>query len=561
MGTAQAAGTVFDPRWESRRASRFSRLRWTWATLAVAVPPLLALAVFLAHSFAFRGWLVDDAGISFAYARSLAEGHGLVAQPGATPVEGFSNPLWTLLLAALFAMGAFDPAWTPKALSVALVAATFGVVAWGRIRSGGARSAAAAVTLLLLSLNAGFVIWTSSGLENPLLAFLAALSCVVASAALDPSRRLEAAAGVVAALLALTRPDAVVYAAAFPLLLASTRGASGAAARPTIASHARFALGFLPPWGGYLLFRRLYFGDWLPNTYHAKEHPSLLSLVDAAKLTDLLRAAAGRMALPAMALLFLGGGWAIAAGRAPARLRSVLVHLALAAVAYLVMPVDWMGEHRFATPFFLFFAWSLAEVGLVLVESAGRFRRMAAVGAAAVAAVLVIETALVSVPRSSAFAASPIVPFAKVESFGADGYNRLAQILGVAGASLMTPDVGGTLFGSTLRVYDLVGLCDPVAARTLTHDTAAFRDYVFATARPTFIHVHGAWAQWAALKADPRLDRDYAPLWEVWPSDGGSEPWSADYVRRDALARTGDPMRLEALRRAFVAMGLHRLNP
>ncbi len=123
----------------------------------------------------------------------------------------------------------------------------------------------------------------------------------------------------------------------------------------------------------------------------------------------------------------------------------------------------------------------------------------------------------------------------------------------------MTPDVGGALFGSTLRIYDLVGLCDRVAARTLTRDTAAFHEYVFATARPTFIHVHGAWAQWAALGTDPRLGHDYVPLWEVWPSDGGAQPWSADYVRRDALR--SDPSRLVALRRAFVGMGLQHLNP
>jgi hypothetical protein len=49
------------------------------------------------------------------------------------------------------------------------------------------------------------------------------------------------------------------------------------------------------------------------------------------------------------------------------------------------------------------------------------------------------------------------------------------------------------------------------------------------------------------------------PLWEVWASGGGSDPWSADYVRRDALAK--DPSRLTALRRAFVEMGLQKLNP
>src|SRR5215468_4863974 len=74
------------------------------ALLAVLGP----LALYVGHGALFGGWLIDDAGISFAYARNLAEGHGLVSQPGAPPVEGFSNPAWTLLLAALQAVGLFD---------------------------------------------------------------------------------------------------------------------------------------------------------------------------------------------------------------------------------------------------------------------------------------------------------------------------------------------------------------------------------------------------------------------------------------------------------------------
>jgi arabinofuranosyltransferase len=36
--------------------------------------------------------LFDDAMISMRYARNLAAGHGLVWNPGAEPVEGYTNP-------------------------------------------------------------------------------------------------------------------------------------------------------------------------------------------------------------------------------------------------------------------------------------------------------------------------------------------------------------------------------------------------------------------------------------------------------------------------------------
>ena len=54
-----------------------------------------------------RFWhVVEDAYISFRYARNLSEGRGLVFNPGdPAPVEGYTNFLWTLLLAGTGALG------------------------------------------------------------------------------------------------------------------------------------------------------------------------------------------------------------------------------------------------------------------------------------------------------------------------------------------------------------------------------------------------------------------------------------------------------------------------
>ena len=57
--------------------------------------PTVVLAI---HTATYGPWIEDDAGITFAYARSLATGAGPVLQPGADPVEGFSNPLWLAIL-------------------------------------------------------------------------------------------------------------------------------------------------------------------------------------------------------------------------------------------------------------------------------------------------------------------------------------------------------------------------------------------------------------------------------------------------------------------------------
>src|SRR5512143_1281620 len=70
--------------------------------LAAAVVPTLAL--LLAHGLYYR-FLTDDAFISFRYARHLAMGQGLVFNPGGERVEGYSNFLWVLILAALNRVG------------------------------------------------------------------------------------------------------------------------------------------------------------------------------------------------------------------------------------------------------------------------------------------------------------------------------------------------------------------------------------------------------------------------------------------------------------------------
>jgi len=83
--------------------------------------------------------------------------------------------------------------------------------------------------------------------------------------------------------------------------------------------------------------------------------------------------------------------------------------------------------------------------------------------------------------------------------------------------------------------------------------------------RPTFIHAHGSWAEWASLPDDPRFARDYLPVSVTWEQPGRRDtgrpdiPWTADYVRRDAVQ--GDDATLERLRVRFRSLGLPALSP
>ena len=64
----------------------------------------LLLAVLAAHMLHYGICTQDDAFISFRYAANLIGGDGLVYNAG-EPVEGYTNFLWTVLLAGAMAIG------------------------------------------------------------------------------------------------------------------------------------------------------------------------------------------------------------------------------------------------------------------------------------------------------------------------------------------------------------------------------------------------------------------------------------------------------------------------
>lgn len=82
-------------------------------TAALACLGLLGLL----HCATYVHALSDDAFISLRYAANFANGHGLVYNPGETPVEGFSNPLFTVIEALLLRLG-LPPLAAVRALGV-----------------------------------------------------------------------------------------------------------------------------------------------------------------------------------------------------------------------------------------------------------------------------------------------------------------------------------------------------------------------------------------------------------------------------------------------------------
>jgi hypothetical protein len=538
---ASASASAAAPESASQRRQFVSRMRTPRRTVLIAVAaPVL---VFLLHSSLLWDWIVDDAGISFAYARNFVDGHGLVAQPGLEAVEGYSNPLWVALMVPFMFAGLFEATLVPKLLSLLLVGGAFAALyrtmalaVQVEVRDKLWAAAVPALPLLLLAVNTSFVVWTTSGLENPLYVLLLSLLLLVTMGDVIRERftpASAASAGLVAAALAMTRPDGVIFAAAYPLVMGAAFALRWRAAGAGLRPFAAYALCFCALMAAFLAFRLLYFDDgFYPNTYHAKGGVSGAGVDD--KLGDLAESVFGLGPVPGFVLLGLAAAGLFVFRRPGVNVAGVFTLIAAGGV--LLLPQDWMRENRYCSLFVMSFYALLSLQAFYAARAARRHLddvALASVGAVSLIVLLASTGGFVG--RSLAFSRSPTVPMSDVQTYFGDRFAAYARFLGVENPSILTPDVGGLLYGSQLRVYDLGGLTDERIARTLTSDLEAFHAYVLDELKPTFIHTHGAFAVWASFDTNPRFRAEYRAICEgvdPWVRETWNFNWYAgDYVR------------------------------
>lgn len=207
--------------------------------------------------------LVDDAMVSMRYARNLAQGNGLVWNAGQPPVEGFTNLGWTLVMAFVHLL--------PFPVnSISLVIMLLGMVILllniavvyriARLLDPAARFApliAAGITAFYFPL----IFWTLRGLE------VGALTLMIGTAVLLSLRNDANDRSRLAIWLALSLAAALLLRmdAALPVTLILLCIASRSPRRAILP-----ALFSLLVFIAILLFQKIYFGDFLPNTYYLK---------------------------------------------------------------------------------------------------------------------------------------------------------------------------------------------------------------------------------------------------------------------------------------------------
>lgn len=244
-----------------------------------ALAVLLALlgiwgAWFIVRTSFFEGgerWfcLFDDAMISMTYARNLIEGHGFNWARHGEAVEGFTHPLWTLMMIPVNALPVAlqDRGLLVQILSLLTLAGT--VVAARRLVidhfvAEGARHWMPAAVLTAFYHPLAY--WSLMGMETGLQALLAVLAVHLALDISYGGRDRYLALWTVCAAAFLLRMDMLLLVIATQLQVLLRGGFVTARRRSWLLGFAVFC-GLSLAWQ---LFRWIHFHDLLPNTYYLK---------------------------------------------------------------------------------------------------------------------------------------------------------------------------------------------------------------------------------------------------------------------------------------------------
>jgi len=493
----------------------------------IAYRLLLLAAVVAGGSWALtRVWAftIDDAGISYAYAKHIADGLGPVATPGGPRVEGYSNPLWVFLLVPVHWLGVGIPA-AAKALgalafALALLAGSASV-ALADGRRARALGAAEAAFALGCALYLELIVWVPAGLENAL--FAAALLGMVyfdVRESADGSR--VPLSGLAAFALSITRPEGVMYAA--PLVLLKVVGAlrRREPARQALGAAGSFvALLLVYHALHYLVFRQL-----VPNTYFAKP-PGRSFEKGYEYLATTARESGLGSVLPLAALGLWGSP----------RSRLLLAWSVVAGVLFTVYAGgDWMPHGRFVS----LFAPSLLALGALglcrvakLAAGLTRGRLPPEVLALPLGLALVLSWSRFQAPRLEKLRAQGWCHFCQREA-DTRRIERLASGAKLRTHSLLTHDFGGPAWLSSERfaVLDFLGLCDHSAAllrsrRLRTGVGGDPRLYQY------FIHEQATAPSWILVPPNfwPSFERSPEYRWDYYPVD----PKLVPNARRDSF--------------------------
>lgn len=463
-----------------------------WLCLGLA---LVALGVLLVSSriftAAYFGNVVDDAIISMQYARNLAEGNGLVFNVGER-VEGYTNFLWTLALAALhWSSTAAGFEFLPAAVWMSVAAAAvcvwlvylLGRELWGH-------------DPLPLVVALGFVVWDNAwgvwaiqALEGHFLLVWMLLALWLAE---KRPARWPIGVGLCLAAVVMSRPDGALIGVAIALSELAALPWRLKRRDPTLVADLKawgLALAtFAVVFGVYFAWRTSYFGMLLPNTFYLKVGGGVDGW--ARGFRYVVGFFSERAWLP---LIAVGAVFTVRR----TLIRTLLIYTIVHLVYVASVGGDFYPGHRFLLVVIPFLALLSGEtirlvshwIGKALPAQAGEWATMGMILLSVGAVVLLARVGLRDGPwRTEIKRWGPTIQNNRL-------FMEWVRSVRPEGATMALGDIGAAGFFADVAVIDIFGVVDPVIAHQKVeslgkgkagHEKKASRAYVLEK-EPTYI--------------------------------------------------------------------------
>ena len=492
--------------------------------------PAVVLVLNMARVWAFT---IDDAYISYRYARNLAHGLGLVYNAGER-IEGYTNFLWTVILAGGVRIG-LDPDVTAKVLGALSALGALGATYWisNRLRPFAMLPCVATWLLATTVVFSGYAVF---GLETSFFVFL-----LLAGTALfmrevgPPFARFEAEAppgrfpwsGLVFGLAGITRPEAPAFVGLLMLWLGRDMFGKKNLLRGVL---------FAAPVAAHLTFRRLYYGSFVPNTLSAKSG-NLQGQIDAGwgYVQNYMNHAG-----PLLWLALFGAAVGVVAWRRDLLALGTIAGFVIGYVT--LVGGDWMPFFRFMAPFEPF-CFLLVDVACRTIVD--RRSRAATLALAAFAVIAFAQ-------RTASLQSAQRTMIEKEDRFwkmAAGGTARWFLDNGKPG-EIAIGDIGYVGYATDYPILDLLGLVDPVISKLEGGYTRklgpGFLDRFFDKKPEYFLLISSNIdCQHPSVPGSQVIyrDRRFRPLYEIAgkvPLDGGFA-WCI-YRRKDAAPPSTPPV-------------------
>lgn len=231
-----------------------------WVALGVAT------VTFSVYNFNLQPWTLDDAFITFRYAENFVEGKGIVYNEGEY-VEGYTCFLWLILLAGIKKLG-FDIVIASKLLGSLFTFVSLLLVSRLHRIIKGTSWFVSLASVLILGTFGCFTAWAMSGMETSMTGFLVLATFLLYG--FLTSREIISGLGsfIVGILVALTTMSRIDAGIILPPLFFCVLYEGWKRNKWTLPIMLIIGFGilYLP----YFVWRWVYYGWFLPNTFYVK---------------------------------------------------------------------------------------------------------------------------------------------------------------------------------------------------------------------------------------------------------------------------------------------------